>query len=387
MVGTTTQNNKLVNGQSMMFQLLVDQLKQKNIETIVVDFGKSINANFHQERVSGKFQMTKLIDNILLIFRMLYVLSANSNTDVYINTSQSKVGFLRDYIFIRMAKFFNKKVIAHQFGANYTSFYQSQSLSFQQKIVATLNKTDFLIVEGNFAKNQFTFIENFAKKVIVIPNGLPEKIDFSKIISKTILPEEPVHLLYLSNLIESKGYRDVLESINILVNKLNLNITASFAGRFLEDVEDQLFSSATDAKEDFFNYLERFNLRNRITYHTGLYGHQKAEEFKKAHFFLLPSYYINEGQPVSILEALAYGCVPIVTNYRLIPDMVNKENGFFVHKKAPEEIVKVIQLMISNPAEYKNLSEEGINYFNQHFTAEKYVNNILKLFNVNVSGV
>ncbi len=34
-VGTTTQNNKLVNGQSMMFQLIVDNLQDKGIDVII----------------------------------------------------------------------------------------------------------------------------------------------------------------------------------------------------------------------------------------------------------------------------------------------------------------------------------------------------------------
>ena len=186
MVGTTTQNNKLVNGQSMMFQLLVDHLRKMNVETVIVDFGKSIDANFHQDRVSGKFQLIKLIDNLILLFRMFFVLSKNSHTEVYINTSQSKVGFIRDYLFIRMAKFFNRKVIAHQFGANYTNFYNSQTPSFQKKINSTLDKTDYLIVEGNYAKKQFSFMKNFEKKVVAIPNGLPEKINHSSIVVKEI---------------------------------------------------------------------------------------------------------------------------------------------------------------------------------------------------------
>ncbi|QOW10561.1 glycosyltransferase family 4 protein [Kaistella flava (ex Peng et al. 2021)] len=380
MVGTTTQNNQFVNGQSMMFQLLVDQLKEKDIKTVIVDFGKSIDPDFHNNRISGKFQITKLIDNILLIFRMLSVLVGNSNTPVYINTAQSKVGFLRDYIFIHLAKFFKRKVVAHQFGANYTNFYNSQTPSFKIKIKATLDKTDLLIVEGTFAKKQFHFLHDYENKVIAIPNGLPEKIDSTKITSKKIEPQKEIQLLYLSNLIESKGYRDVLEAVNVLVNKLNQNVTAVFAGKFLEDVEDEMFSSASHARSDFFSYLEKNNLQDRVTYHEGLYGEEKAKAFKSAHFFLLPSFYINEGQPVSVLEALAYGCVPIVTNYRLIPDMVNTENGFFVNPKAPAEISQIVNLMIDHPEQYEERSKAGIKYFNEHFTAEKYVENILCLF-------
>ena len=125
MVGASTQNNKLVNGQSMMFQLFVDQLQERNINTVIVDFGKSLNPQLHKNRVSGKFDFSKLVDNFFLVFRFIFVILSNPKTHVYINTSQSKVGFVRDYIFINSAKFFKRKVIVHQFGANYARFYNS----------------------------------------------------------------------------------------------------------------------------------------------------------------------------------------------------------------------------------------------------------------------
>ena len=118
MVGCTTQNNKMVNGQSMMFQLFVDQLKEKNIKTVIVDFGKSVGSDFANKRVSGEFSKVKLIDNFLLIFRFLFVLLTNLGTPIYITTSQTKIGFIRDYIFINIGKLFGSKVISHQFGSN-----------------------------------------------------------------------------------------------------------------------------------------------------------------------------------------------------------------------------------------------------------------------------
>ena len=380
MVGSTTQNNKLVNGQSMMFQLFVDNLRERNVETIIVDFGKSVDKNFYNKRVSGKFSITKLIDNFLLIFRFVFVLITNPKTSIYITTSQSKVGFVRDYLFISLAKIFNRKIVAHQFGANYHEFFNTQIEGFKYKIKSTLEKTDFVIVEGDFTKEQFRFLPNYKTKVVTISNGLPEKIDSKTISPKNLNIEQPIRLIYLSNLIESKGYWDVLEAINILVNREKVNIEAVFSGKFLQDVEDKMFSSSEQARSEFFNFLKKNKLEERVQYFEGLFGKNKSKAFNDAHFFSLPSYYINEGQPVSVLEALAYGCVPIVTDYRVIPTMVNKENGFFVHPESPEEIVGAIKLMINNPEEYRKKSESGIKFYLDNFTADKYVNKLIELF-------
>lgn len=379
-IGTTTQNNKIVNGQSMMFQLFIDQLIIKNIQPIIVDFGISINNNFANRRISGKFSLIKLIDNFFLTFKFFRVLIVNPRVPIYINTSQSLVGFIRDYIFINLAKLFKRFIVAHQFGANYKNFYDSQSPFFQKIIRKTLTKTDYFIVEGDFTKKQMNFINNYQDKVISIPNGLPEKINTEKIFPKFIPEDNCITILYLSNLIESKGFWDILEAGNILQNTLNYKIKLIFAGKFLEDKDDKIAKNSHEAKNIFFQKLKEYNLENCTQYFEGLYGEEKSKIFSESHFFVLPSYYCNEGQPVSVLEAIAYGCVPIVTNYRLIPMMVNTELGFFVNPKSPEEISEKIAWCVNHKEEYHIKSANAIHFFKNNFTADKYISQILNIF-------
>lgn len=380
-VGTTTQNNKLVNGQTMMFQLIVDNLKLKNIKVVVVDYGLSIDKKFNDRRISGKFNLIKLIDNFFLTIQYLIILILNPKTQVYINTAQSKVGFVRNVIFIYLAKLFNRRVIGHQFGANYEKFYNMQSSLLKKIIKKTIEKTDIFIVEGDFTKNQMKFVDNYENKIVSIPNGLPEKIDFKNIVPKQIKANETIKLLYLSNLIESKGFWDVLEAANILKNKHQIDLKIVFAGKFLRDIDDTVAEDAEKARELFFEKLQKYNLHDVFEYHEGLYSEEKAKAFIEANFFILPSYYCNEGQPVSVLEAIAYGCVPIVTEYRLIPSMVNERNGFYVQKKSPDQIVEKIIWSINNKEQYHLKSLRAIEFFKENFTAEQYINKILDVIN------
>lgn len=377
-VGPTTQNNTAVNGQSMMFQLLVDEVHHRNIKTIIVDIGVSAFSN--KNRVSGKFSILKALDYIIILTKLFFILLFNQKQTVYVTTAQSKVGFIRDYYIILFARFFNSKIIAHQFGANYSGFYNSQTPFLQKKIKQTLSKVDKLVVEGDYTKAQFSFLPNYESIVYSLPNGLPEKIESSKIEAKTLDVTQPIKMFYLSNLIESKGFWDVLEAVNLLVNEEKINVEVVFAGKFLDAVDDQIFPNAEEAKKAFYSYIEEKNLQKKVLYFEGLYAKAKAEEFEKSHFFLLPSYYINEGQPVSVLEALAYGCVPIVTEYRLIPSMVNKQNGFFVNPKSPIEIVTIIKNLSKNPDLYATYSQSAIDYYLNNFTADKYTEKLIHLF-------
>jgi len=377
-VGPTTQNNTVLSGQTMMFQLFVDTVHARKMRLIIVDIGISIFKKL-EKRVSGKFSILRAVNYSVILVNFFFILLFNPKQTVYITTAQSKVGFVRDYFIINLAKFFGCKIIAHQFGANYGGFYNSQSDFVKNLIVKTFYKTDRIIVEGDYTKKQFDFLPDYQTKVYSLPNGLPEKVDSSEICAKTLDQNSPIQLFYLSNLIESKGFWDVLEAVNILVNTYEMEISAVFSGKFLDAVDDTKFKSGEEARKAFFDYIEKHDLERSITYYEGLYGVDKSKEFKKSHFFLLPSYYINEGQPVSVLEALAYGCVPIVTEYRLITTMVNQKNGFFVNPKSPNEIANIVKEMSTKPEVYTRYSQEAIDYYLNNFTAEKYTNHLISL--------
>jgi glycosyltransferase involved in cell wall biosynthesis len=374
LVGPTTQKNTILNGQSMMFQLMVDALLENKKEFKVIDIGISTFKS-KEDRISGRFTINKSLNYIPLLLKYFWIVLKSGKSSIYITTAQSKVGFIRDYFFINIAKLFGNKVIAHQFGSNYAGFYETQSPFVQNKIKKTLQKTDLIVVEGEFTKKQFSFLPNYQEKVFVLQNGLPQKVVSN--LQPKILNSQKIGLIYLSNLIETKGYWDVLEAVNILVNNYKINIQIVFSGKFLESVDDEKFLIATDARKAFFDYIEKNNLKDNVVHYEGLYGEKKALEFQKAEFFILPSYYINEGQPVSVLEALAYGCVPIVTRFRLIPDMVNEKNGFFVNPKSPTEIADVVRKMALQPDLYSQYSKAAIDYYLDNFTANKYTSKLI----------
>jgi glycosyltransferase involved in cell wall biosynthesis len=378
-IGPTTQNNTVLHGVSMMFQLIIDRLAEDGINTKVIDIGKSW-FNPKSNRTSGEFTLTKTVNYIAVLVWLLVTLLRSGKSVVYLTTAQSKVGFVRDFFIIRLCKIFGHKIIGQQFGANYDSFYNAQSPFFRRLITKTLQRLDLIVVEGDYTKELFNFLPDYETRVFVLPNGLPERQLQLSGIPKSILPGEPVRLFYLSNLIQSKGCWDVLEASKILIKEHGLNIHTVFAGKFLQAADDTMFQSSEEAKTAFLEYLDKEQLAGQITYYDSLYGAAKAKEFAEAHFFLLPSYYLNEGQPVSVLEALAYGCVPIVTQYRLIPMMVNTGNGFFVRPKSPGDIVATVLECAQHPDRYQEKSRQAIDTYTSRFTADKYTAQMLALF-------
>ncbi len=367
---------KTISGQSMMFQLLLDEVISKNINHCIVDISEQSEKT--RVRKSGDLDFNRVLEYITVSFKFIKVVFFNPNSVIYLTVSQSTAGFLRDFYFISIGKLFSCKIVAHQFGGNFGNFYYNKNIVLRNFIKLTYRKVNKIIVEGDFSKSNFSFLNSNFKNVISLPNGLPEK-ELGLANFKNYRSGDKFQILYLSNLIISKGYLDVLSAINILINQRKIFVHCSFVGKFINAVDDPIDSDLTKCKSFFFEYISRNNLENFVSYSESKLGLDKQIEFQNAHLFILPSYYINEGQPVSVLEAISYGVVPLITNYRLMPQMINENSGMFVNKQDPECIADKIEFFINNPDVYNSFSKSSISHFNNNFTSEIYLEKLLKI--------
>jgi glycosyltransferase involved in cell wall biosynthesis len=370
----TNQKMNIFSGQSMMFDALVDFLLAENYNVSVVDLTSK-----HSNLQVGKFSSKRTLEYLTIIFGAVRLFYNNRGGLLYLTTAQTKSGFLRDFVFIKLASIFSYKILLQQFGSNFKSFYNDLSPFMKYLVRITFNKAKYIVVEGELTKKQFLMIDNYSDKVIPITNGLPEKNLLGSDHGKSYSAEAPFNLIYLSYLIESKGYWDVLKAVQILVHKYKKNVHCVFSGSFKHSVDAEMHVSEVEAAQAFKQYIASHKLEQHVTYFEGLMGVEKAKAFKKSHAFLLPSYFKFEGQPVSVLEAMAYGAVPVVTNYRMIPDMVTDDVGLFVEPKSPEQISEKILLLMDNPVSYGRYSQACVDRFLENYTLDKYSMNILQV--------
>ena len=68
-----------------------------------------------------------------------------------------------------------------------------------------LDNVFVVIVEGDYMKSQFSFYEDYEKKLEIIPNGLPVE-GKSACTPKTYRGNEPFRMFYLSNMILQKQF-------------------------------------------------------------------------------------------------------------------------------------------------------------------------------------
>ena len=352
-----------INGQTIAFQALVNEL---NVDTLTLS-GKR-NAIF-----------SKIITYFGLLLRLFFKFISKKYV-VYHTISQSKEGFMRDFPIVLLAKTLGNKIIVHIHGGNYDGFYNNQKPFIQKKIRQMLIQTDSIIVLSENMKKMFDFEPRLFSKIKVVANGLPWNINSNALNIKGLPLNNnvPIKIIFLSNLIESKGYLDVLEATSILVNEYGFNIETNFCGEFIDYDDAQRFTTVSEAKHYFYDFIAKNNLENHINYH-GIAGMEKKKDLlNQAHFFVLPTNYINEGQPISIIEAMAYSCVVLTTNYRGISDMItNYESGVYVDYNSPTQIASEIRNLIISPTDYQRISGNAHQNYLKNYTKEIHLNTLI----------
>lgn len=330
---------------------------------------KALITLYNSSIINENFELVKvnITENKLFIQNLKKIRSSNSDT-YYLTISHSKLGNIRDLIIMNEILKKKKKLIIHYHGGYFKSLYQSMNY-FQKKYnFEMLNKADKIIVLGESLISMFDEIVP-SSKISICENFVEEKslLTEEEIRTKFSDNNMETHVLYLSNLITSKGYLDVLKAYDL--NK-SPNVYFHFAGGFLNKSERQKF------EKEFKKIKHKLNIK----FYGVVDGELKKELIKKADIFILPTYYHIEGQPISIIEAMANGLAIITTKHSGIPDIVSNENGIFVEKNNPQNILEAINYFHSNKGELKKIGLSNREYALKRFKEDHYINRMNELF-------
>ena len=291
--------------------------------------------------------------------------------NVYLLIAQSSAGFVRDAIMIWSAWLCRGAIVVHLHGGNYDGFYRTRSMLGKFLIRHTLRRVRKIIALSTRLRSMYAFDPALCNRVVVVPNSLPYSID-ARCRKRT--EDQSVKVLYLSNLIQSKGYRDVLDAVAILKHETPLHVEAKFAGRFDTADDDEITMSPHEAEQRFARDIEVNGLQPNACYVGIATGKKKQDLLNESDFFILATNYRHEGQPISIIEAMAHGCVVVATNYRAIPDMVvDGVTGVLVDYRKPRQIADAIRRLVDDPAQYEAMSKAASLRYQTHFGTERHL--------------
>ena len=365
---------KSIVGVQLSFQTLVNELSKRNFKFRIVNLG----SNYEARRV-GSFSVIRSLEIIGAIFRV-WVYLPFSNL-VYLTVSLSLLGFLRDLLILLPAFFLNKRTIIHVHSGGYGEFYDRQKPLIQKLIKFTIGNVNTIIVLSESLINQFSFLKDISK-VVVVHNMVDPLLLNIEPIDKNFELDHPIQLLYLSNLMVEKGYLELLEACRILKAKGQVDFQCYFCGEFIQTAADPQnhWADPEKQKSSFLSKISQYGLDNSVKYLGVVSGETKKKVLQSSHLFILPTRYPWEGQPVSILEAMVNGLPVISTNYRAIPDLVQDgRNGFLLDSSDPAVIASLITQLWENPQKYNEMSDQARKMFWTMYSPEVRTQKMIQL--------
>lgn len=337
----------------------------KAVDTL---YNSWLNKEFDFEKIDIK-------NNKRFLLSIISILKSKADL-FYFTISQSKGGNLRDLIILKLLELRKKKCLIHLHGGYYRQLIDNDISKWQRKRnYKAISKLAGVIVLGESLKPIFEGMID-EEKIHIVPNCVDDEYlmsdeDFEKKIS-TLEERKIKHILYLSNFIRSKGYPELLKMACLEKKRVESGeerkFHFDFAGKFFEKTEEDFF----------FKYVNKHELNEYVTYHGVVSGDKKRELLKKCDIFALLTRYPNEGQPISILEAMGNGMVILTTNHAGIPDIVEDGvNGVVFDKRdinysniyeRINGLVNLCELEQNNRRTVKDLYKE-INYINSMNTS------------------
>ena len=307
---------------------------------------------------------------------------------LYINLGQSLSSFFRILWWFLPLKLIrpSTKVVTSLHGNSFLFWGENSREMFWFKRI--LNLTDIVTV---LSQTHIDFLKKLGLKgnvelQIVYNTNDTKSLSEHDINIKLNRVNDRIQILFLSLLIESKGYIEFLGAIEILAkSELKLPVTAVLCGpinisRYCTKFRDT--KSAQDWIES--KILEINNIQPtklNIQWITGAYGVQKDELFKASDIFVFPSLYPNESMPLVLLEAMSAGCAIISTTTGEIMDILDSNMAFLEPKLSDIQISNYIQELINNNTIRRSFAFEGYRRVQDKFSPNNYKNHWISIFN------
>jgi len=125
-----------------------------------------------------------------------------------------------------------------------------------------------------------------------------------------------------------------------------------------------------EMRDELMNVARRLGLSGSVAF-TGFQSNV-SEYLEKMDVFVLPSR--TEGFGIVLLEAMTMGLPVIATDVGGIPELVvNNETGILVRPSRPDELVKAITELLSDPGRMCAVAHRGKEHVLSTFSAEQYI--------------
>ena len=279
---------------------------------------------------------------------------------IHYNYPLDTPSIVRDYFFMKVAHKQGLPMVIHIHGGLY--LFREKKPFFIRKILREVFSWENpFIVLSNKEHSQIQKVYG-TRNVSILPNCVETPNDFPN----PNLNDNGIEILYLGRIEPNKGMDYLLEAMRTLKEE-GRHFVLHFAG--IEQGKNR--------------YVERYQelLGDRFVYEGIVSGEKKATLLKRCQVFVLPSLY--EGLPISLLETMSYGLVPVVTDVGSIGEYVKDgENGLLIGVQDAGAIAEMVRRLDDDRALMMRMSEAARQTVRSRLNPQKYIEKLNMIYRI-----
>ena len=331
-----------------------------------IDFDKiSINTADRLDRID-KFSLAKLYEVFKNVLIMIKLISRTKYAFAYFTVNLKGLAFYRDMLYAAVIKCFGLKRLYHLHGYGVALASKSRVKRhlyrwyFKDAKVITLGEVIY--------KDIAMFVKR--ENVFVLYNAVPLSVDEGEIESIIALrrKKNKFGILFLSNMMESKGPHILLEVGSLLKSKGRI-FNIYFAGAWMDNSYRKFFIKA----------IADYGLNENVILEGFCSGDKKKELLSKSDIFVFPT--LRDTLSLVVLEAMEYALPILASNEGAIPEVVREgKEGFICPKHDIKYIAEIIEYLIEHKERRLEIGNNARNHFLENFSFDKYENKLLEIF-------
>ncbi len=329
---------------------------------------------------SGIISFNKILGFSITFFKVLVSLLKNRPQLCYFALSTTGAAFYKDVILVSLLKLFRIKLIYHLHNKGISRYQHKFFNHLCYNFV--FRNTEVIILSAKLYSDIQSFVS--FSKVHICPNGIKDEFakfkfssslefkyssddDYMSLKGKTRQnSKKNVRILFLSNLIETKGVFVLLEACALLMRK-GINFECIFIGGVGDITASQ-----------FNEKVNRLGLEDYVSYQGKKIGEEKNKAFQEANIFAFPTY--EDCFPLVLIESM-YHYLPIVSTFEGgIKDIIDDEfTGFLIPQKNVEKLAEKLELLIIDSNLRLKMGKAGRKKYEQNFTLEIFQDRMIEI--------
>jgi glycosyltransferase involved in cell wall biosynthesis len=356
----------------------------------------------------GRFKLGKVVHLLAVIVRIIYSRLVHGTKVLYYPPAgANRVPVYRDLAILLCTRWLFRRVIFHVHATGISELYPQLGRVEQFLFRRALFHPDAIVRITRCGVNDNRLLQ--ARREWIVPNGVDD--EFSRLecngaraavrnvpalatqelalsgakaahqielgeansidsTATVICTFEPLHILFVGILRESKGLLVLLEACGFLAAR-GVPLEMEIAGQF----------QSAEFEHQVKSQIAELGLERQIRFLGVVQGEAKWEAYARANVLCLPTHYEAETFPTVLLEAMSFAVPVVASRWRGIPDIVDDGvTGFLVEPHDAQAVADRLEQLQADPQLRSRMGAAARTKFLEQFTTQRYWNRMEEVF-------